>query len=99
MLPEICFWCLAAFVVYTYVGYPLLLLLATRLRARPVRRGGDQLPSVSVVLAVHNEEQNIVRRLKELIELIEITGVRGEVIVVSDGSQDGTAALARSFDP
>jgi cellulose synthase/poly-beta-1,6-N-acetylglucosamine synthase-like glycosyltransferase len=97
MILEICFWALVAFVLYTYVGYPVLLAFAGRLRNRPVRTGDDKTLSVSVVLAVYNEEHGLARRLEELTNLLAATGVVGEVIVVSDGSTDGTAAVARSF--
>jgi cellulose synthase/poly-beta-1,6-N-acetylglucosamine synthase-like glycosyltransferase len=49
-----------------------------------------------VVLAAHNEEAHIENRLAELTEAIQIVGVAGEIIVVSDGSTDGTAILARA---
>src|SRR5262245_31384451 len=96
MLLEACFWCFVAFVAYTYVGYPLLIAAAVQLRRRPVRRAEQYLPTVSFVVAVHNEENRVARRLEELVKLIDMTGVRGEVIVVSDGSTDGTVAAAQS---
>jgi cellulose synthase/poly-beta-1,6-N-acetylglucosamine synthase-like glycosyltransferase len=94
---EICFWCCAGLVAYAYAGYPLLLAVAARLWGRPTRRGEDFTASVSIVLAAHNEEQTIGRRLRELCDLIADSGLRGEVVVVSDGSTDGTAVLARNF--
>jgi cellulose synthase/poly-beta-1,6-N-acetylglucosamine synthase-like glycosyltransferase len=51
---------------------------------------------VSFVLAAHNEASQVPRRLDELTELIETTGIEGEIIVVSDGSTDATADIARS---
>src|SRR5260370_10221881 len=94
---EILFWTCAAVVLYTYAGYPLLLALIVRLRPRPVRplsAGGPR--SVSFVLAAHNEEASISRRLDELGALIADAGQEGEVVLVSDGSTDGTAAIART---
>src|SRR6516164_5921147 len=95
-LYEIFFWFLVAGAAYTYVGYPLLLGLLAWLRPRPVRRGPDGPRTCSVVLCVHNEEAHIVRRLTELTGLLAASDVAGEVIVVSDGSTDATAALARA---
>jgi cellulose synthase/poly-beta-1,6-N-acetylglucosamine synthase-like glycosyltransferase len=94
-LLEILFWSLVALVAYAYVGYPLLLGLLARVRPRPVNRGTNGPRSCSIVLCVRNEEANIDRRLAELTDLLESTGVRGEIIVVSDGSTDATATLAR----
>jgi glycosyltransferase involved in cell wall biosynthesis len=92
---QVGFWLLAAGVLYTYAGYPLLLVLAARLRPRPVRRGTDHSRCVSIVVAVRNEEAAISRRLDELTAQLQSSGLLGEIIVVSNGSTDGTAAVAR----
>ncbi len=91
------FWLSAACVFYTYVGYPLLLALAARLRPARWIRGlpALELP-VSVVLAAHNEESRIGARIRELVQLVAARPAGGEVIVVSDGSTDGTVALAQA---
>jgi cellulose synthase/poly-beta-1,6-N-acetylglucosamine synthase-like glycosyltransferase len=94
---EIVFWLCFAVVAYTYLGYPLLLALVGRVWARP-RRVEPLGASVSVVLAVHNEEKNLPRRLEEFITLLRAGGPDGEVIVVSDGSTDRSVEVARSFE-
>jgi len=91
------FWLSAACVAYTYVGYPLLVALAARLR--PARGEGSGSPpdaSVSVVLAAHNEESRIGARIRELVQLVAARPAGGEVIVVSDGSTDRTVAEAQA---
>jgi biofilm PGA synthesis N-glycosyltransferase PgaC len=93
---EALFWFLAAFVVYTYAGYPLLLLALGRAGRRPAQAAGPFTGSVSVILAAHNEGKVIRRRVAELAELVQARGGAGEVIVVSDGSTDGTPGLARA---
>ena len=94
---EFTFWCLAAFVVYTYLIYPLALALWVRVRHPAWQASGRPPASVAIVLAVHNEERTIKRRLKELTELVATAGVPGEVILVSDGSTDRTADIGRQF--
>jgi len=88
-------WLSAACVSYTYVGYPLILALAARLRSAG-RNGGLSAPDfpVSVVLAARNEESRIGARVPELVRLLAARTAGGEVIVVSDGSTDGTVAQA-----
>ncbi|MBV9122151.1 MAG: glycosyltransferase family 2 protein, partial [Planctomycetes bacterium] len=81
---EIAFWLAAAGVLYTYLGYPLLMAGLARFRVRPVQRGDGLSRSVSIVLAVYNEEVNIARRLVEFTQLFAKTGLRGEILVVSD---------------
>jgi cellulose synthase/poly-beta-1,6-N-acetylglucosamine synthase-like glycosyltransferase len=94
---ELIFWLAAAVVAYTYVGYPLLMALAARLWGRPIRRRPPFTGSVTIVLAVYNEERVIERRLHELTGLLTASGRVGEVIVVCDGCTDATAALARGL--
>lgn len=90
------FWVCAGFVAYPYAVYPLALWAASVLRPRPVRRAGRDGASVSIVVAAHNEERVIDRRARELLALLESPGLSGELIVVSDGSTDRTAAIARA---
>jgi cellulose synthase/poly-beta-1,6-N-acetylglucosamine synthase-like glycosyltransferase len=92
---EVCFWICAGIVAYAYLGYPLILACVARVRPRPPRRAQGFAPSVSVILAAHNEEAVIGRRLTELTGLLAAADVKGEIIVISDGSTDGTAVVAR----
>src|ERR1700720_188813 len=94
---EIVFWTSCAVVGYTFFGYPLLLALAARVWHRP-RQIGPVQTSVSIVLAVHNEEATLGRRLEELTALLHATGLPGEIIVVSDGSTDDSVEVARQFE-
>lgn len=94
---ELCFWLLVACVAYPYVIYPMLLLVAARFHPRRRQEYGPVSSSFSLVIAAHNEEAVIERRLRELITLVHASGRRGEVILVSDGSTDATVSLARPF--
>ncbi|MEM9695738.1 MAG: glycosyltransferase family 2 protein [Myxococcota bacterium] len=89
------FWGSAAFVGYTYIGYPLLLWTASRLRPKRVNRGPIE-PTVSVVLAAHDEADNIGRKLDNLLEL-DYPPDKLEIIVVSDGSSDGTDDIVQRY--
>jgi biofilm PGA synthesis N-glycosyltransferase PgaC len=98
---EILFWASVLVVAYVYAGYPLLLALWSAVAARPVRRsthdGPREWPAVSVVVAAHNEGARLPARVSNLLA----QGYPGplEIIVVSDGSTDGTsAALAHVAD-
>jgi cellulose synthase/poly-beta-1,6-N-acetylglucosamine synthase-like glycosyltransferase len=67
---------------------------AAKVRKRPRRLGRFEGP-VSIVVAAHNEEGSVGRRLCELTQLLSSSGRDGEIILVSDGSTDGTAEAAR----
>ncbi len=93
---ELAFWVAASCVVYPYLLYPLFLAILARLRPRPLRLRRPAPRSASIVLAAHNEELAIDRRLTELTALLEATGFDGEILFVSDGSTDDTVAIARA---
>ncbi|MDI3550004.1 MAG: hypothetical protein PWQ15_1106 [Methanobacterium sp.] len=57
----------------------------------------DALPKVSVVVPAHNEEANIGICLESLVES-EYPDGKMEIILVDDGSTDGTLNKARSFE-
>jgi cellulose synthase/poly-beta-1,6-N-acetylglucosamine synthase-like glycosyltransferase len=94
--PELVFWLAAGLVAYTYLVYPLRMALLARLCGRPVRRAAPFTGGVSIVLAVYNEEPFIGRRLEELTGQLAAAGRPGEILVVSDGSTDGTAVVAKA---
>lgn len=54
------------------------------------------IEGVTVVIPAHNEEQSIQSVVTEVRELLAQNSVNAEIIVVDDGSQDGTASAAQS---
>ncbi|MBA3321746.1 MAG: hypothetical protein H0T45_09935, partial [Pyrinomonadaceae bacterium] len=53
------FWSSVATLIYTYIGYPLLLAAVSRLRARPVRRQVSWTPVVTIIITAYNEELDL----------------------------------------
>ena len=100
------FWVATGLVLYCYLIYPLLLLIIYSLEqvrrdleylpSRADRRAAiptdDQLPNVSFVIAAHNEEKHLPEKLKNIREL-QYPRQKLQVIIVSDGSSDGTNEL------
>jgi cellulose synthase/poly-beta-1,6-N-acetylglucosamine synthase-like glycosyltransferase len=89
------FWGAFAALTWTHVGYPVAAGLAARLRARPVR-GGDWEPKVTVIVAAHDEEPVIERRLDNLIAL-DYPADQLEVVVASDASTDRTDEIVEAL--
>jgi biofilm PGA synthesis N-glycosyltransferase PgaC len=90
------FWLSATTIAYTYVLYPIAVWVLAGLRRQHAAAAAATAPSFSVVLAVHDEAARITSRLDELVSLAEAAGGCVELIVVTDGCGDGTAALARA---
>ena len=92
---EVIFWLSAAALGYTYAGYPLLLLIMSRLRPREVRRGAFE-PSVSVIVTAYNEERDLAAKLENTLAL-DYPRELLEIIVASDCSNDHTDEIAQAF--
>ena len=89
------FWMAAALVGYTYVGYAGWLRVRMLWRSRPVTRG-PLTPLVSVTMVVRNEEKILESKLKNLLSL-DYPEDRLRIVVVSDGSDDGTDQILRQY--
>lgn len=95
MLITSMFWASILLLAYVYAGYPLLIHVWSRLRPRPSMEK-DIKPSVSILVVAHNEKNRLVRRLENLLTL-DYPADRVDVLVGSDGSDDGTDVLAQGF--
>lgn len=92
---KILFFLSIAVIVYTYLIYPLVIVTWAQIRPRRVHKRYRHVP-VSVVIAARNEEANITARIENLLAQEYAPGLL-EIVVVSDGSTDRTAELARLF--
>lgn len=85
-----------ATVFYVYFGYPLLLAAKVIVHRRNLSRK-EITPSISVIVAVHNEERFIAEKLENTLSL-DYPRDRLEVIVASDGSTDRTEKIASQYE-
>src|SRR5919198_3059723 len=89
-------WASLGLIVYAHAGSPLLLAALARLRGRAEDSHGEgEVPRVSLIVAAHDEEAVIERRVENAIAL-DYPPERLEVIVASDGSADRTVEVARA---
>jgi cellulose synthase/poly-beta-1,6-N-acetylglucosamine synthase-like glycosyltransferase len=93
---KLLFWISAVAIVYTYVGYPSLLLVLRLFIRRPVRRAPIE-PLVSLIIPAYNEARVIEEKLRNVTAL-DYPREKLEIIVVSDGSNDNTVELAKAFE-
>ena len=89
------FWMSAAFIAYTYFGYAGWLWLRKRLRPQPVK-SASYTPLISIVMVVQNEAPVLRRKLTNLLTL-DYPVDRFELIVVSDGSEDGSNEILAEY--
>ncbi len=87
------FWASGALIAYTYFGYPAWLWVRGKWKSAPVRRA-RLLPSISIVMVVRNEESTLQRKLQNLLSL-NYPADACEIVIVSDGSSDGTDRMLR----
>jgi cellulose synthase/poly-beta-1,6-N-acetylglucosamine synthase-like glycosyltransferase len=85
------FWLASGALAWTHVGYPLAAAGLARVRPRPVRKD-DQTPTVGVIVAAHDEEEVIERRIENLLEL-DYPADHVAIVVASDASTDRTDAI------
>lgn len=89
------FWIALGAIVYIYVGYPVVMFIASKLNRRSVNKSAQE-PTISILIAAHNEVACIERTLDNILAL-DYNRDKLQVIVVSDGSIDGTDELVRGY--
>lgn len=93
---HVLFWSMVGLIAYTYVGYPVLLVLLSRVINRPIRRDPEYRPMVTLLVCAYNEAAIIEEKVRNCLEL-EYPEGRLEIAVASDGSSDDTAGIVRRF--
>jgi cellulose synthase/poly-beta-1,6-N-acetylglucosamine synthase-like glycosyltransferase len=97
VLLEAVFWICAGLILYTHLGYPLVLRGLLALRRRPTLRPEtwEEPPLVSLIIAAYDEEEVIGAKVANALAL-DYPRDRLEIVVASDGSGDATAERART---
>jgi cellulose synthase/poly-beta-1,6-N-acetylglucosamine synthase-like glycosyltransferase len=98
-LTKILFWGSVDLVIYTYFLFPLLTVLRGKLFPRPLhvdQNDNSLLPTVSLLIAAYNEADVIQAKLENAVAL-DYPADKLEIIVVSDGSDDGTNEIVTAF--
>lgn len=95
---QILFWFCAGIIVYVYAGYPFALALGLFGRRRPthLRDKAASLPSLSIIVAAHNEESANEAKIQNIFAS-DYPRERLEILVGSDGSSDRTEEIVRKY--
>jgi cellulose synthase/poly-beta-1,6-N-acetylglucosamine synthase-like glycosyltransferase len=97
MIALLLFWSALFLVLYTYIGFPLIVVLRGLLWGRSYRHKElIAFPSVSIVISAYNESSSIGAKLDNILSL-DYPRDRLEVVIASDGSTDGTDAIIESY--
>src|SRR4029450_11670016 len=89
------FWAAVAVIVFTYILFPVLIFLRGRLLSRPYQTA-EITPPISMIIAAHNEADGIGAKIDNILSL-DYPRAQLEVIIASDGSNDGTNEIVRGY--
>jgi cellulose synthase/poly-beta-1,6-N-acetylglucosamine synthase-like glycosyltransferase len=78
-----------------YAGYPCLLMAWRRLAPRSVRKSAIE-PTVSLVIAMHNESEHVAAKMGNCFEL-DYPRHKLQIIVILDAPTDGTDSLMSQY--
>ena len=90
------FWIAILWVVYAYLLYPLVLWLLSAGRHIPPSAPPEEWPSISLIIAAHNEEAVLAEKIDNSLAL-DYPREKVQIIVASDGSTDATESIAASY--
>src|SRR6476646_3215343 len=89
------FWVAVALILFTYLLFPALIFVRGRLFVRPYTTA-DITPPLSMIIAAHNEADGIGAKIGNILSL-DYPRAQLEVIIASDGSNDGTNEIVRGY--
>lgn len=88
---------LSAFALgYVFVGYPVFIWALSQISPKPIQKSENNLKA-SIVIPAFNEESVLEEKIKNVLDF-KFEKSRIEIIIVDDGSDDATLAIARSFE-
>lgn len=86
----------ASFIIYTYIGYPLIIYTLAKLKKDEEYSPVTPLPSVDIIIAVYNESANIKKKIENLKKL-DYPQEKINIWFSSDGSDDDSVSILQSL--
>lgn len=93
------FWFSLAMVVYTYVGYGLIIYILSKgwgKNTAPAVPLENDLPEVTLLVAAYNEEKYIIQKIENSLAL-DYPASKLKLWIVADGSTDRTVELCKAY--
>ncbi len=90
------FWLSIWFIVYTYLGYPLLIWFLSICFNKPVKANPNFMPPISIVISAYNEALHIEKKIKSIYSS-NYPKERIEVLVGLDGCTDSTFDILKKM--
>jgi cellulose synthase/poly-beta-1,6-N-acetylglucosamine synthase-like glycosyltransferase len=94
---ELFFWILILFILYSYIGYPIVLWIWAKLRPKRINKKANT-PFVNILICANNEEKTIRQRLENCLSL-NYPKEKLEIIVATDGCTDRTNKIIQHYVP
>jgi biofilm PGA synthesis N-glycosyltransferase PgaC len=92
---QVLFWLAVGTILYTFLGYPLVIGLLARCARRPVQNAAIT-PRVTLVIPAYNEAPVIASKIENSLAL-DYPPERLEIVVVTDGSDDETVDIVAGY--
>lgn len=92
---SVLFYTAGCIILYSYVGYPLLLALLSIFKGSK-KQTAEQLPFITIIIAAYNEEAVIARKIENT-RAADYPFDQVQIIIAAQGSTDSTALIAAGF--
>ncbi len=96
---QVLFWSLIALVLFTYIGYPISLLILRKLGfgIPKAKSSHGEMPTMTFVVAAYNEASCIQQKIENTLQL-SYEKDKLQIVVVTDGSNDKTPSLVAAYE-
>ena len=101
-LLKLLFWILIFTVVYTYIGYGLVLYILVKIKRwfnknKQIDSNSDYQPEVTLFIPAYNEKNYVDQKMKNTMEL-DYPKNKLKIYWVTDGSDDGTDLKLKEYE-